>query len=408
MRIPGPLTPLLCALTLSATLGAGLLTPAVAHADDLGTLGVVPVADGTGTCAHGAPTVDGVVTEAASAVRTVIPADRLVSYDRQVLDFRRTIAGVRVHRDGLPTDPTQRPGRLGQLDDPIVTYLVNGLDAIRTGRLDHTMSVSRLTVNDVIEVFILANRIVKIPAAILAGLAPTAGFFLGFIVSAAFSGVQWLARRVQDRIRATCLAPDSYQRLNLDGANFPDEHIAVPGPIADLARQLVLAGPKCTPVSELTTSTVVERARDFLAHSDLPIDHAAMNSTAAGMQEFLHDNRIAKAALLRKTDQLGPIVDYLDYGPVTFLANLGFDIYEGKALDTVALSDMTVENAFDLTTIVLDITSLLLGGASLVAGWTGVASTVLTPLGIAKTLAFAPEYYGAPIVRGIMQSMCAV
>ncbi|MGY2063213.1 hypothetical protein ACW9HQ_50685, partial [Nocardia gipuzkoensis] len=105
---------------------------------------------------------------------------------------------------------------------------------------------------------------------------------------------------------------------------------------------------------------------------------------------------------------LGPIVDYLDYGPITFLANLGFDIYEGKALDTVALSDITVENAYDLTTLALDVTSLLLTAANLVAGWTGVSSTVLTPLGMAETLAFAPATYGAPILRGVMQSMCAV
>ncbi|MBY8863989.1 hypothetical protein K7711_46530 [Nocardia sp. CA2R105] len=74
----------------------------------------------------------------------MIPANRLADYDRQVNDFRRTIATVRVHRDELPTDPTHGTGllgHLGHLDDPIVTYLVDGLDAVRTGHLDHTMSV---------------------------------------------------------------------------------------------------------------------------------------------------------------------------------------------------------------------------------------------------------------------------
>ncbi len=53
----------------------------------------------------------------------------------------------------------------------------------------------------------------------------------------------------------------------------------------------------------------------------------------------------------------------------------------------------------DLTTLALDTTSLLLSGANLVTGWTGVASAVLTPLGMAQTLAFDPAYDGAPILR---------
>ncbi len=390
MRISAPVPPLLGAVVLAVALGAGFLTPSIARADATSTLGATRVAD-AGSCATGAPTVDDVVDSAASTIRTAVPANQLAAYDRQVQNFRRTIAAVRVHRDELPADPTRRPGRLGQVDDPIVTYIVDGLDAVRTGRLDHTMSVSRLTVNDVIEVFILANRIVKIPAEVLAGLVPTAGFFLSMIVGAAFSGVHWLARKVQDRIRTTCFAHGVYAPFDLSGEGFPDQHIAVPQPIADLARQLVLAGKSCTPVSELTTSTVVERTRGFLAHSTLPIDETTLNTTADGIQEFLHDNRIAESALMRKTDQLGPIIDYLDYSPVTFLTNLGFDMYEGKVLNTVALSDVTVENAFDLTTLALDVTSLLLTTADTVAGWAGVTSVITTPLGMAKSLAFDPS-----------------
>ncbi|RDI61692.1 hypothetical protein [Nocardia pseudobrasiliensis] len=408
MRISRSLRPLLGAFVLTTALGAGLLTPSPARADQPASLAAAPVADAAGLCGAQAPTFDDIVTSAATALRGVVPAAQVADFDRRVEDFRHDIATLRVHRDGLPVDPATLGGRPEQLDDPIVTYLVNGLDAVRTGRLDQTVSVSRLTVNDVIEVFILATRIVKIPAQLAASLVPTAGFFLKFIVGGVFSGVKWLARKVQDQLRATCPGPNAYGALDLDPSDFPSEHVAVPAPIADLARQLVLADGHCTPIADLTTGALVERTRDFLAHTDLPIDRNALNATATGVQDFLHGNRIAKLALLRKTDELGPIVDYIDYGPITFLANLGFDIYEGKALDTVALSDITVENAYDLTTLVLDVTSLLLTAANLVAGWTGVSSTVLTPLGMAETLAFAPATYGAPILRGVMQSMCAV
>lgn len=406
MRITRPLTPLLGALGVSAALGASLLTAVPAHADTPGALAAIPVTGTAGTCGHSSPTVDDVVTSAAAAVRTVVPADQLAAFDRRVNDFRHTIAAMRVHRDELPVDPTHRTGRLGQLDDPIVTYLVDGLDAVRTGHLDRTMPVSRLTVNDVVEVFILATRIVKIPAQVLAGLVPTAGFFLSFLVGGVFSGVKWLARRVQDRMRDICLAPGTYPKLDLNGSDFPAEHVAVPAPIADLAKQVVLANGSCTPISDLTTGTLVDRIRAYLAHSDLPIDRAALDDTATGLGEFLRENRIAELALMRKTDQLGPVVDYLDYGPITFLANLGFDIYRGEALNTVPLADVTVENALDLTTLSLDVTSLLLTGAETAAGWAGVTSVILTPLGMAQTLAFAPAYYGAPILRGVLQSMC--
>ncbi|RDI48443.1 hypothetical protein [Nocardia mexicana] len=407
MRISRPLAPLLGAGLLSVALAAGMLSPSTAHAEDTETLADTTVSDASGWCGQGAPTVDTVVNAAATTLRTAVPADRVAAFDEQVQDFRHTIAAARVHRDGLPIDPTERGDRLEKVDDPIVTYLVNGLDAVRTGRLDQTMSVSQLTVNDVIEVFILATRVVKIPAQLAASLVPTAGFFLKFIVGGVFSGAKWLARKVQDQMRSSCATPGVYPRLELSGNDFPTEHVEVPGPISDLAKQLTLADGSCTPIADLTTGTLVERTRDFLSHSDLPIDKAALATTAVGVQDFLHNNRVAKAALMRKTDELGPAVDYLDYGPITFLANLGFDIYEGRALDTVALSDVTVEHAYDLTTLALDVTSLLLSGAHTVAGWTGVASAVLTPLGMAQTLAFAPATYGAPILRGVMQTMCA-
>ncbi|MQY25863.1 hypothetical protein [Nocardia aurantia] len=406
MRITRLHAPLLGAVVLSAALTAGLLTPSAAHADEPGTLAAATVADAG--CGQVAPTFDDVVASAATAFRSVVPAEQISAFDQEVDRFRHDLAAVRVHRDQLPVDPTHGEGRLAELDDPIVTYLVNGLDAVRTGRLDRTMSVSNLTVDEVVEVFILATRIVKIPAQLAASLVPTAGFFLKFIVGGVFSGVKWLARRVQDQIRNTCATPGAYPKLDLNDADFPAEHVEVPGPIADLAQQVVRADGSCTTISDLTTATVVERTRDFLAQTDLPIDRAALRATAANVQEFLRDNRIAKVALLHKTDELGQIIDYVDYGPVTFLASLGFDIAQGRALETTALSDMTVENAYDLTTVALDVSSLLLTGANLVAGWAGVTATVLTPLGMAETLAFSPATYGAPILRGVMQSMCAV
>ncbi|WP_019925077.1 hypothetical protein [Nocardia sp. BMG111209] len=408
MRITRLPAPLLGAIVLSAALTAGLLTPSAARADEADTLAAATVTDASAVCGHAAPTFDDVVTSAATAFRSVVPAQQLSAFDAEVGRFRHDLAAVRVHHDQLPIDPTHGDGRLAELDDPIVTYLVDGLDAVRTGRLDRTMSVSNLTVDEVVEVFILATRIVKIPAQLAVSLVPTAGFFLKFIVGGVFSGVKWLARRVQDQIRDTCATPGAYPKLDLNDADFPAEHIEVPGPIADLAQRVVRTDGSCTPISDLTTATVVERTRDYLAHTDLPLDRAGLAATAANVQEFLRDNRIAKVALLHKTDELGQIVDYLDYGPVTFLASLGFDIAQGRALETTALSEMTVENAYDLTTLTLDVASLLLTGADLVAGWAGVTATVLTPLGMAETLAFAPATYGAPILRGVMQSMCAV
>ncbi|MFF0608483.1 hypothetical protein ACFYUD_07440 [Nocardia tengchongensis] len=45
-----------------------------------------------------------------------------------------------------------------------------------------------------------------------------------------------------------------------------------------------------------------------------------MNANADALQGFLRDNRVADVMMLRRTEQLGPIVDSLDYGPLTFLA----------------------------------------------------------------------------------------
>ncbi|MEU6559956.1 hypothetical protein [Nocardia nova] len=407
MRLSRAYSPALAALVLSGALGAGLLSPASVRADPPDVLAAVTVADGAGICGKQTPTFDDVTVSAAAALRPSVPADRLGAYDDQVARFRHDLATLRVHRDMLPVDPNSLGGYAAELDNPIVTYLVNGLDAVRTGRIDRTVPVSQLTVADVIEVFILANRIVKIPAQLAVSLVPTAGFFLKFLVGGVFSGVQWLARRVQDQVRDRCPADAPGNRLDLnDDADFPAEHIDVPAPITDLARQVRAADGACTPIADLTTATVVARTREFLAHSDLPIDRAQLDTAATGVQDFLRDNRIAKAALLRKTEQLGPLVDYMDYGPVTFLTNLGFDIYEGKALDTVALADVNVQNALDLTTLALDVTSLLLTAANGIGSLAGVSSAVLTPLGIAETLAFAPATYGAPILRGVLRSMC--
>ncbi|WP_328408013.1 hypothetical protein [Nocardia sp. NBC_00403] len=407
MRMPRPLAPLIGLLALFAVLGSAVLVP-TAQAAEADSLAGTPIGDGAGLCVTGAPTFDDVVTAAATAVRTMVPIDRLGDFDRTVTDFRATIAAVRVHRDGLPIDPATAGGRLEFLDDPIVTYLVNGLDAVRTGRLDTTISVSRLTVNDAIEMFVLATRIVKIPTQLAASLVPSVGFLLKPVVGAAFNGVKLLARKVQDFIAANCATPNAYPKLVLDESEIGTERVEVPAPIVDLANTLIRADGSCTPLAELTTHTLVERTRNFLEHADLPLDRPAMNAAADSVQNFLRETRVAEIALLRRTEELGPLVSAMDYGPLTFLTNLGFGIYEGKALDTVPLSEVRVEHAFDLATLALDVTSLLLTAGTTVLGFTGVAASVTTPLSIVQTLAFAPTTYGAPVMKGVMQSMCAV
>ncbi|WP_067825824.1 hypothetical protein [Nocardia inohanensis] len=400
------LAPLVGAFTLSAMIGSAALIPAAAPARAAEeTLATVEVADTIGLCGDGAATFDDIVTTAATAVRSVVPAGQQSAYDQQVDDFRQSIAQVTVHKRGLPADSADSGGRLQFLDDPIVTYLVNTLDAIRTGSINKTVSVSQLTVNDVIEIFILATRIVKVPAQLAASLVPTAGFILKPIVGAIFNGVKSLARAVQAQVARTCKAPNAYEKLQLD---LPDEQVAVPQPLLDLANQLVKADGACTPLAELKTSDLVERTRTFLAaHPELGVDTTAVHANADALQGFLRDNRVAEIVTMRRIEELGPLVNAMDYGPLTFLANLGFDIYEGKALNTVPLGDVKVENAFDLITLTLDTTSLLLTLGNTIAGFTGVASTITTPLGIAQTLAFAPTTYGMPILRGVMQSMCA-
>lgn len=338
-------------------------------------------------------------------MRTVVPTEQQAAYDQSVNDFRQNIATVHVHRNGLPLAPDEVNDRTQFLDDPIVTYIVNNLDGIHSGRIDQTIAISQLKVRDVVEVFILATRIVKIPAQLAASLVPTAGFVLKPIVGALFNGVKSLARAVQSQLSLGCNTSGVYQKLRLE---LPDEHVNLPQPLIDLANQVVKADGTCTPIAELKTSDLVERTRKFLTTASLPVDANTVDANADALQGFLHDNRVADIMMLRRTEQLGPIVDALDYGPLTFLANLGFDIYEGRGLNTVALGDVKVENVFALVTFALDTTSLLLTVGSTIAGFTGVASTITTPLGIAQTLAFAPATYGAPILRGVMQSMCAV
>ncbi|MBL1073347.1 hypothetical protein JK358_02945 [Nocardia sp. 2] len=403
MRFPR-LAPLTGALTLTAVLSTAALLPAAAPAHAAGeTLADIQVAEATEVCGKGSATFDHVVTTAATALRTTVPGHQLTGFDQQVDDFRRSIAAIRVHRDMLPVGSVNE--RTEFLDDPIVSNLVNSLDAIRTGRIHQTVSVSSLSINDMIEVFILAARIVKIPAQLGASLVPTVGFVLKPIVGAIFNGVKSLARAIQNQLELGCNTTGAYQKLQLE---LPDEQVSVPQPLVDLANQLVLADGSCTPMAELKTSELVERTRHFLTTTGaLGIDAAVVEGNAAALQAFLRDNRVADIVTLRRTEDLGPIVNAMDYGPMTFLANLGFDIYEGKALNTVALADVSVENAFDLVTLALDTTSLLLTLGNMIAGWTGVASTVLTPLSIAQTLAFAPTTYGAPILKGVMQSMCA-
>lgn len=401
------LAPVVGALSIAAMLSTAALFPgaAPARADDADTLATTAIADADPVCGNTSPTFDDIVTAAATAVRTVVPAEQQAAYDQSVNDFRQNIASVHVHRNGLPLGPDEVNDRTQFLDDPIVTYIVNNLDGIHSGRIDKTIAISQLKVRDVVEVFILGTRIVKIPAQLAASLVPTVGFVLKPIVGALFNGVKSLARAVQSQLSLGCNTSGVYQKLQLE---LPDEHVNLPQPLIDLANQVVKADGTCTPIAELKTSDLVERTRKFLTTASLPVDANTVDANAAALQGFLHDNRVADIMMLRRTEQLGPIVDALDYGPLTFLANLGFDIYEGRGLNTVPLGDVKVENVFALVTFALDTTSLLLTVGTTIAGFTGVASAITTPLGIAQTLAFAPATYGAPILRGVMQSMCAV
>ncbi|MFD3427054.1 hypothetical protein [Nocardia fluminea] len=408
MRIPSPRRAAPCVGSLTAlTLVTGMmLAPGTASAEGSPTLATTPISDATAVCTSGAPTFDDIVTAAASVLRGTVAPAQVLAYDQQVADFRAGIAALRVHRDGLPLHPEQVGVRPAELDDPIVTYLVNGLDAVRTGRIDETVSVSQLTVNDAIEVFILATGIVKIPAKLLAGMVPTVGMFLKPVVGAMFTGTKALARAVQNSIDAGCVAPNVYPPLELGDAVI--EPVQVPQPIEDLAALVMNADGTCTPVAELTLATVVERARAFLDSGAVAVDRVAMHQAADALQEFLASNRVAKVMLMRRADDLGPLVEALDLGPLTLLANFGADLAQGTALDTVPLAQVQVENAFDLATLTLDITSLLFSAGTTVAGFAGVAETVTTPLSIVQKLVFAPTDYGAPIVRGVIQSMCAV
>ncbi|MBF4999639.1 hypothetical protein IRT45_21075 [Nocardia sp. BSTN01] len=399
--------PTLGAIAVTAILGTAVLIPcaAPANAEAGESLAATAVVDAGAICGHSSPTVDDIATATATALRTVVPAPQQTDFDQRVEEFRGAIATLHVHPDLLAVGPVN--DRTQFLDDPIVTNVVNALDAIRSGRIDHTIPLSALTVNDVIEIFILATRVVKIPAQLGASMVPTAGFVLRPIVGALFNGVKALARAVQRQLSTTgCPSPGNYSTLQPD---LPDEHVDVPQPLLDLADQVVVADGRCTPIAELTTSEVAERTRNFLTSTPgLVSDVDAVNANAAVLQDFLRENRVAKLAVMRRTEQLGPLVDSADNGVLTFLANLGFDIYEGHALDTVPLAQVRVENVLALVTLALDTTSLLLTAGNSALGLAGVPVTVTTPLGIAQTLAFAPTTYGAPILRGVLQSMCAV
>ncbi|WP_024805333.1 hypothetical protein [Nocardia sp. BMG51109] len=400
--IPSRLAALVGLVTMLAVFAPVGLTP-TARADDTTTLAAIEVTDLEGACVTGPPTFDAVVTAAAIALRGAVAPDRLADYDRRVGEFRTAMTTMRVHRDGLPIDPAEFGGRVAYLDDPIVSYLVNGLDAVRTGRIDQTVPVSALTVTEVVEVFVLATRIVKIPAQLAASLVPTVGFLLKPIVGAAFTGVQSLARAVQRHLAAQCAAPTAYPALDLE-QSVVVEHVELPTPLVDLANSVRRADGACTPMAELTLAVLVERVRAYVTATGLTPDTAAVHAAADATQAFLRDNRVASLILPRRTEELGPLVDALDYGPVTFLANAGFSVVEGKALDTVPLGEVRVENTLDLTTLTLDVLSLLLTAGNSVLGLVGVG----TPLSIVQTLAFAPTTYGAPVLKGVLQSMCAV
>ncbi|MGV9413709.1 hypothetical protein ACWDOP_27745 [Nocardia sp. NPDC003693] len=147
----------------------------------------------------------------------------------------------------------------------------------------------------------------------------------------------------------------------------------------------MLADESCTPAGELNTAAVLERTRAFLAASDqLPFDLPTLHAATDALHAFLRDHDVAEPLILRPTAELGAIPAILDYGPLTLLTNLGFDIYEGKAHHTVPLSEVTVENSLDLAYVTADTASLLLSLGSMVAGMGGVGSEILTPVTIAR------------------------
>ncbi|MGX1808731.1 hypothetical protein ACWIGI_23675 [Nocardia sp. NPDC055321] len=404
------LAPLLGAFTIATLVGTATLTPLAAPAQaEQATETLADVAISDVNCATGATTFDDVITAAATALRTVVPVEQQSAYDQQVQDFRQTVAATRVHRNVLPVDPGTLGAKVEDIDDPIVTYLVNGLDAVRTGRMDTTVSVSELTLEHVVEVFLLANRIVKIPTQMLTTMIPRVGSMLVGMVGSMFKGVHRLGRSIQDRIGDTCNPPNVYAPLDL---SFAEEEtrseFPVPAELAHMANQLVLADESCTPAGELNTAAVLERTRAFLAASDqLPFDLPTLHAATDALHAFLRDHHVAKPLILRPTAELGAIPAILDYGPLTLLTNLGFDIYEGKAHHTVPLSEVTVENSLDLAYVTADTASLLLSLGSMVAGMGGVGSEILTPVTIARVLAFAPMKYGWPVMRGVLRSMCA-
>ncbi|MFD6270184.1 hypothetical protein [Nocardia asteroides] len=237
-------------------------------------------------------------------------------------------------------------------------------------------------------------------------MVPTVGIFLKPVVGAAFTGTKALARAVQALLVAGCVAPNAYPPLELDAT--ATEPVDVPRPVEDLAALVMTADGSCTPIADLTLAAVVERSRAYLNSGAVPVDSVAMNQAADDLQVFLAGNRVAEVMLIRRSDELGPLFEALDLGPLTFLADLGADLADGTALDTVPLAQVRVENAFDLATLTIDIISLLFSAGTSIAGYAGVADAVLTPLSIVQKLAFAPTDYGAPIVRGVIQSMCAV
>ncbi|WP_454197090.1 hypothetical protein [Nocardia sp. Marseille-Q1738] len=55
-----------------------------------------------------------------------------------------------------------------------------------------------------------------------------------------------------------------------------------------------------------------------------------------------------------------------------------------------------------------DTTSLLMKAGGALASAAGVGGTIIDQLSLVQKLAFAPADYGASIVKGVMQSMCAV
>lgn len=409
------------AVVSTTAVQATVVSAAAAPVQASDTLAAVKVKGSPANCPHAADTsFDDIVGLAATAFRASVPQAQLAGYDSRVHDFREVLGKARVHPGFLPVSAQRYGGKVEDLDDALVTYVVHFLDNVRSGQIDGSIPLSSLTVADAIEIFILSTRIVKIPAELLADI--SVGYVLEVIVGAVFSGVIKLTEWVEKELGTVCAeGPNRYHDTLPDVPTTVTEHVTLPSDVVALANAVKPADKQCPAIYDMKLGDVVERTRKYIHKLYGPdadpaqeiaggFDLGSVDGTADAVEEFLRDNRIAKVALPRPPEELGPLVDYIDQNTLTYVVGLASNIYEGKTWQTVPLSDVTVGNAFGLAMAVLDTADLLEWAAVELSESTlnSALSGLGTAISAGGTLAYAPISYGAPIVRGVLQSMCAV